>query len=157
MNLNRWIKWKHRHWRIVNSKWLECVWDWNIDPIPRHVAEDRNGHGLPRVTYYSFGCAEQRCCWYDWCTGERLSKHLLTRFAADALMLSTSTPSLHVSLHVSLHFSTALCATYFMPDAKHGAMGACVQERLEKRLVEPSLEHEHSKVLDQGRQSIGFW
>lgn len=25
-----------------------------------------------------------------------------------------------------------------------------VQERLEKRLVEPSLEHEHSKVLDQG-------
>ena len=54
-----------------------------------------------------------------------------------ALMLSTSTPSLHVSLHVSLHFSTALCATYFMPDAKHGAMGACVQERLEKRLVEP--------------------
>lgn len=74
------------------------------------------------------------------------------KFAADALMLSTSTPS----LHVSLHFSTALCATYFMPDAKHGAMGACVQERLEKRLVEPSLEHEHSKVLDQGRQSIGF-
>lgn len=111
MNLNRWINWKHRRWIIVNSKWLECVWDSNIDPILRHVAEDRNGHGLPRVTYYSSGCAEQRCCWYDWCTGERLSKHLLTNLLL-MLWCFQLPHRLYMCLYMCLYISLLHCVPH---------------------------------------------
>ena len=111
MNLNRWINWKHRRWIIVNSKWLECVWDSNIDPILRHVAEDRNGHGLPRVTYYSSGCSEQRCCWYDWCTGERLLKHLLTNLLL-MLWCFQLPHRLYMCLYMCLYISLLHCVPH---------------------------------------------
>ena len=47
-------------WTAVRG--MAGTWDSNIDPSLGRVAEDRNGHGLPWATYYSFGCAEQRCC-----------------------------------------------------------------------------------------------